>query len=133
MYFDQFFILRGCIVPDKGWDLLKFLSSPEGNLYYPIEANGSMPPRQSVAATAYIDFQMDEIGLSREQIQVFLDAATFMWNSESHLFVHWQEMWEKGIQPYFEEVFIGKASPAEAAAKMEEAVNRIIEETTPAE
>ena len=130
MYPDQYFIMKGCLAPAEAWDLLKMLCSEEGQLEFPTKV-GAMPARQAVAETAYVDVRMAETGLPKESIDVVTQGALHQTPSESHAFVHWQEMWEKGIQPPFEQVYLGELTPEQAVLEMEEAVNRVIEETTP--
>jgi multiple sugar transport system substrate-binding protein len=130
LYPDQYFIMKGCLAPAEAWNLLKFLCSEEGQLVFPTQVGG-MPARMSTAETAWVDLRLEESGKPRESIEVVLDAAGVETPSESHAFVHWQEMWEKGIQPFFEQVFLGELTPGQAVVEMEEAVTRVIEETTP--
>lgn len=130
MYPDQYFIFKGCLAPAEAWDLLKMLCSEEGQLEFPTKIGG-MPARQSIAGTTYVDIRMEQTGLPKESIDVVTQGAVLEIPSESHAFVHWQEMWEKGIQPPFDQVFLGDLTPGQAVGQMEEAVNRIIEETTP--
>jgi len=130
MFPDQYFIMKGCLAPAEAWELLKQLCSEEGQLGYPTAAGG-MAARMSVAGSVFVQKRMEQTGLPEKSLQVVLDAAEIETASESHCFVNWQELWEKGIQPHFERVFLGELSAQEAAAQMETDVNRIIAETNP--
>jgi len=130
-YLDALSAFKGVQSPDGAWELLKFHTRPENMIKYPL-LTGFIPARRSLAKD-FSGLMEQEFKIPPATSQPVIDAAAIESPNQAAMLPHWVEVYEKGIQPSFDNLMLGQISAEQAAKEMEPIVNRILQDTKKAE
>jgi multiple sugar transport system substrate-binding protein len=124
MYPDQYTIIKPQKYQDWAWELLKFMTSPHGYQGYPIEANGGISPRKSLAEYWMTTVQQLS-GKTKEELQVAVDGMSFQQTAWGHPCIV-PELWPQGIQPSLDKLFANEIDAKTAVDQIEAACKRVL-------
>jgi multiple sugar transport system substrate-binding protein len=134
MYPDQWFIILPQPNQDASWELLKFVASPKGGQFYPIDALGWVAPRKSLEGY-YRDYIMNAPSerheATRDEVDVILAANELCESAWGHPTVEYEALQNEGLKPSWDLLLANEIDAEECVNMMEAAVMPIIEETTP--
>jgi multiple sugar transport system substrate-binding protein len=131
MYPDHYGTIAPQKYPQEAWKLIKALTSPAGELGYPMGALGFLPPRKSMANT-WVHYQMKQTGQPEANVRVAINGLKYSTSSPGHVTVEWDSYWEKAFQPSLEQVLSGQTTAAKAVQQMVPLFTQIQQSTNPA-
>jgi multiple sugar transport system substrate-binding protein len=130
MYPDQYTILKPQKNEEAAWTLLKFMTSADGYKAYPIEGNGGLSPRKSLAG--YWGEQMAAgSGKSADEIKVASDGMVVEQTAWGHPSVEYDRFWSEGIKPSLDKLMANQIDAKAAVSEIEAACTKILTEVAP--